>query len=301
MLNSQYNNKQVKKAVIPAAGFGTRMFPATKGLKKEFFPIIDKDGRAKPIILVIVEEAIQAGIEEVGIVVQPSDSELFEAFFKHPPQPELWNKLSEERREYSQYLQTIGERITILTQSQQEGYGHAVFCAAEWVNNQPFLLLLGDHVYRSDLEINCARQLLNIYEQVQQNVIGLRVTPGEMIHHYGCVAGTFQQSEKVLSLTQIYEKPSLDYALTHLRIQGMNENQFLTIFGLYVLEPQIFEILAAQIKANQREKGEFQLTSCLEILRQKQSVTGYIIKGECLDTGLPEAYRQTMIEFGARE
>ncbi|MFY7806883.1 MAG: sugar phosphate nucleotidyltransferase [Limnoraphis robusta] len=301
MLNSQYNNKQVKKAVIPAAGFGTRMFPATKGLKKEFFPIIDKDGRAKPIILVIVEEAIQAGIEEVGIVVQPSDRELFEAFFKHPPQPELWNKLSEERREYSQYLQTIGERITILTQTQQEGYGHAVFCAADWVNNQPFLLLLGDHVYRSDLEINCARQLLNIYEQVQHNVIGLRVTPGEMIHHYGCVAGTFQQSEKVLSLTQIYEKPSLDYALTHLRIQGMNENQFLTIFGLYVLEPQIFEILAAQIKANQREKGEFQLTSCLEILRQKQSVTGYIIKGECLDTGLPEAYRQTMIEFGARE
>ncbi|EAW38294.1 sugar phosphate nucleotidyltransferase [Lyngbya sp. PCC 8106] len=300
MFNLESNNKQVKKAVIPAAGFGTRMFPATKGLKKEFFPIIDRDGRAKPIILVIVEEAIQAGIEEVGIIVQPTDREIFEAFFKHPPKPELWNKLSEERRDYSDYLQTIGERITILTQTQQEGYGHAVFCAAEWVNNQPFLLMLGDHVYRSDLEINCARQLLEIYKQVQQSVIGLRITPGEIIHHYGCVAGTFQDTEQILSLTQIYEKPSLDYASIHLRVEGLNENQFLSIFGLYVLEPQIFEILAAQIQANKREKGEFQLTSCLEILRQQQPITGYIIKGQCLDTGLPETYRQTMIEFGSR-
>ncbi|MGB3188955.1 MAG: sugar phosphate nucleotidyltransferase [Limnoraphis sp.] len=300
MFNLESNNKQVKKAVIPAAGFGTRMFPATKGLKKEFFPIIDRDGRAKPIILVIVEEAIQAGIEEVGIIVQPTDREIFEAFFKHPPKPELWNKLSEERRDYSDYLQTIGERITILTQTQQEGYGHAVFCAAEWVNNQPFLLMLGDHVYRSDLEINCARQLLEIYKQVQQSIIGLRITPGEIIHHYGCVAGTFQDTEQILSLTQIYEKPSLDYASIHLRVEGLNENQFLSIFGLYVLEPQIFEILAAQIQANKREKGEFQLTSCLEILRQQQPITGYIIKGQCLDTGLPETYRQTMIEFGSR-
>ncbi|ERT06706.1 nucleotidyl transferase family protein [Lyngbya aestuarii BL J] len=300
MFNSEPNNKPVKKAIIPAAGFGTRMFPATKGLKKEFFPIIDKDGLAKPIILVIVEEAIQAGIEEVGIVVQPTDRELFESFFKHPPKPELWNKLSEERREYSNYLQTIGERITILTQTEPEGYGHAVFCAADWVNNQPFLLLLGDHIYRSELEINCAGQLLEIYKQVQQSVIGLRVTPGNIIHHYGCVAGTFQQSEKILSLTQIYEKPSLDYALTHLRVEGLDDNQFLTIFGLYVLEAQIFEILAAQIQANKRDKGEFQLTSCLEIFRQQQPITGYIVKGQCLDTGLPEAYRQTMIEFGSR-
>jgi UTP--glucose-1-phosphate uridylyltransferase len=300
MFNSESNSKKVKKAIIPAAGFGTRMFPATKGLKKEFFPIIDRDGRAKPIILVIVEEAIQAGIEEVGIVVQPSDRELLEAFFKHPPKPELWNKLSEERREYSNYLQTIGERITILTQTEPEGYGHAVFCAADWVNNQPCLLMLGDHIYRSDLDLNCAGQLLEIYEQVQHSVIGLRVTPGNIIHHYGCVGGIFQDSEQILSLTQIYEKPSLDYASTHLRVEGLNENEFISIFGLYVLEPQIFEILAAQIQENQREKGEFQLTSCLEILRQKQPVTGYIIKGQCLDTGLPEAYRQTLIEFGSR-
>ncbi len=160
--------------------------------------------------------------------------------------------------------------------------------------------MLGDHVYRSDLEINCARQLLEIYKQVQQSIIGLRITPGEIIHHYGCVAGTFQDTEQILSLTQIYEKPSLDYASIHLRVEGLNENQFLSIFGLYVLEPQIFEILAAQIQANKREKGEFQLTSCLEILRQKQPITGYIIKGQCLDTGLPETYRQTMIEFGSR-
>ncbi|MDJ0577812.1 MAG: sugar phosphate nucleotidyltransferase, partial [Xenococcaceae cyanobacterium MO_234.B1] len=124
---------KVKKAVIPAAGFGTRMFPATKVVKKELLPIIDRDGRAKPIILKIVEEAIAAGIEEVGIVVQKSDLGIFQEFFQAPPKAELLAKLSPENQEYSQYLQDLGQRITFLIQEQQEGFGHAVFCAKTWV------------------------------------------------------------------------------------------------------------------------------------------------------------------------
>ena len=107
--------KKVRKAVIPAAGFGTRLFPSTKVVKKEFFPIIDGEGRAKPVILAIVEEAISAEIQEVGIVVQKSDRKLFEDFFKAPPSKELFNKLSPPNQEYSQYLQDLGSRITILT------------------------------------------------------------------------------------------------------------------------------------------------------------------------------------------
>ncbi|HEY9905300.1 MAG TPA: sugar phosphate nucleotidyltransferase, partial [Candidatus Sericytochromatia bacterium] len=148
--------RKVRKAVIPAAGFGTRLFPATKVVKKELFPIIDRDGRAKPVILAIVEEAISAGIEEVGIVVQKSDRQVFEDFFKAPPKEELFNKLSLENQEYSRYLQDLGSKITILTQDEQEGFGHAVFCANQWVNDEPFLLLLGDHLYTSDTEISCA-------------------------------------------------------------------------------------------------------------------------------------------------
>ena len=288
---------QVRKAVIPAAGFGTRLFPATKVVKKELFPIIDKDGRAKPVILAIVEEAISGGIEEVGIVVQPGDKEIFADFFKSPPKKELFNKLSPQNQEYSQYLQDLGSRITILTQEEQEGYGHAVFCAREWVKDEPFLLLLGDHVYSSDTEKSCARQVLDIYEQVNQSVVGLTTMSAENLHQAGCVTGVWQKPNSILSLTQVYEKPSIEYAQNHLRVEGMADDEFLCIFGLYALTPKIFDFLEEQIKKNFRYRGEFQLTTCLDRLRQFEGMTGYIVKGKCFDTGMPDAYRQTMIDF----
>lgn len=289
-------NSQVRKAVIPAAGFGTRMFPATKAVKKELFPIVDRYGRAKPIILAIVEEALSAGIEEVGIVVQKGDRTFFEDFFNTPPSAELFQKLSLQNREYSQYLQDVGQKVTILTQDIQEGFGHAVFCAREWANNEPFLLLLGDHIYSSETETSCARQLLDIYSQVQQSVIGLTVTPSDAIHHYGCAAGSLAE-DAILLVTQLYEKPDIEYARQNLRVEGIGEDLFLSFFGMYVLEAQIFEFLAGNIDRNFREKGEFQLTSCLDELRQSRGMTGYIVKGRCFDTGLPAVYRQTLIDF----
>jgi UTP-glucose-1-phosphate uridylyltransferase/mevalonate kinase len=288
---------RVRKAVIPAAGFGTRMFPATKAVKKELFPIIDRDGRAKPIILAIVEEALSAGIEEVGIVVQKGDRTFFEDFFKTPPSPELFQKLSVTNQEYSTYLQDLGQKVTILIQDIQEGFGHAVFCAQEWTNNEPFLLLLGDHIYSSATNSSCARQLLDIYSQVQQSVIGLRVTPSDVIHHYGCAAGVWQQQDAILSVTQLYEKPTIDYARQHLSVEGMAEDLFLSFLGMYVLGPKIFDYLAENINCNFRERGEFQLTSCLDKLRQSEGMTGYVVQGRCFDTGLPEVYRQTLIDF----
>ncbi|BAZ23389.1 nucleotidyl transferase [Kalymmatonema gypsitolerans NIES-4073] len=288
---------KVRKAVIPAAGFGTRLFPATKVVKKELFPVIDKDGRAKPVILAIVEEAISAGIEEVGIVVQPEDKEIFADFFKSPPKKELFKKLSPQNQEYSKYLQELGSRITILTQEEQEGYGHAVFCAKEWVKDEPFLLMLGDHVYASDIEKSCASQVIDVYEQVNQSVLGLTVMPAEILHQAGCVTGIWQSFNSLLSLTQVYEKPSIEYARQYLHTEGMRDDEFLCMFGLYVLTPKIFDFLAEHIKQNFRERGEFQLTSCLDGLREEEGMTGYLVKGKCFDTGLPDTYRQTMIDF----
>jgi UTP--glucose-1-phosphate uridylyltransferase len=132
---------------------------------------------------------------------------------------------------------------------------------------------------------------------VNHSVIGLRKTPGEQIHHYGCVTGDFNQSNDFLSMTQIYEKPTLDYARRYLQVEGMEKDQFLSIFGLYILKAKIFDILQAEIEANQREKGEFQLTSCLEKLRQQDKMTGVCIQGECFDTGIPEAYYQSFLQF----
>jgi UTP-glucose-1-phosphate uridylyltransferase/mevalonate kinase len=288
---------QVKKAVIPAAGFGTRMFPATKVVKKELLPIIDRDGRAKPIILKIVEEAIAAGIEEVGIIVQQEDLEVFQEFFDKPPSDKLLAKLSPENREYSQYLQDLGKRITFILQEQQEGFGHAVFCAKDWVNNEPFLLLLGDRVYQTQNELSCAGQLLAAFDQNNCSVIGLTVMPGEIIHREGCATGVWKQPNSLLEISQFYEKPDLEYAKAHLHVPGMPESDFLGVFGMYVLKPEIFDYLATEIDRNLRYKGEFQLTTCLDSLRQATGLLGYLVEGQYFDVGIPEFYRQSMQDF----
>lgn len=288
---------RVRKAVIPAAGFGTRLFPASKAVKKELFPVIDRDGRAKPAILAIVEEALNAGIEEVCLIVQEEDRELFHDFFNTMPRIENFSKLSRENQEYCNYLLDVGRRVTLVGQTAQEGFGHAVYCAREWVGDEPFLLMLGDHLYASDTESSCARQLLEVYERYGQSAVGLMVTPGAEIHHFGCVTGIWKDENSVLSLTEFAEKPKLEYARERLVIDGVKEDHYLTVFGQYILKPRIFEILEEAIQHNVRERGEFQLTSCLDKLRQEEGFMGYRVKGRRFDIGIPDAYRQTVIDY----
>ena len=249
------------------------------------------------MIMAIVEEAVSAGIEEVCLIVQSGDRQLFEEFFGSPPRVENFNKLSRADQEYCQYLLDLGHRITLVTQDTQEGFGHAVFCAREWVNNEPFLLMLGDHLYASDNETPCARQLLDVYDRVGQSVVGLKVTPAAELHKFGCVTGIWQEEGSLLSVTEFYEKPDIAYAREHLHIDEMEADLFLTIFGQYVLTPNIFNYLEEQITHNIRERGEFQLTSCLDKLRQEEGFSGYVVKGRRFDIGVPDAYRQTMIDF----
>ncbi|BAZ68147.1 MAG: UTP--glucose-1-phosphate uridylyltransferase [Pelatocladus maniniholoensis HA4357-MV3] len=291
---------QIKKAVIPAAGFGTRLFPATKVVKKELFPIIDQDGRVKPVIQLIVEEAISAGIEEIGIIIQPEDKRIFIDLFKYPPKAELFEKLSPENQKHSKHIVDLGDRIKFLSQKEQAGYGHAVYCAKEWVNDQPFLLMLGDHIYASNIKKSCARQVLEVYAQANLSVVGLTTISEDMIHKAGCVTGVWQQPDSILSLTQVYEKPTVEYARQHLRIEGIPENEFLSIFGLYALTPTIFDFLEENINNKFRERGEFQLTTCLEQVRQQEGMTGYVVQGKSFDIGIPDVYLQTLIDFRNR-
>ena len=290
-------SSHVRKAVIPAAGFGTRLFPASKAMKKELFPVIDSSGQAKPAIMVIVEEAIKAGIEEICLIVQQGDTELFESFFKTPPPIEHYNKLSKENKAYCNYLLELGSRVTFVTQDVQEGFGHAVYCAKEWVGNEPFLLMLGDHLYGSEEGKCCARQVVEAYEQVGHSVVGLKETPIEHLSNFGCVTGVWKEENTLLSVTEFYEKPDPEYAMEHLHVDGMDVDQFLTVFGIYVIQPQIFEFLEQNIAHNLRERGEFQLTSCLDELRKAEGFSGYVVKGKRYDIGLPEEYRQTVIDF----
>jgi UTP-glucose-1-phosphate uridylyltransferase/galactokinase len=291
------SGRRVRKAVIPAAGYGTRLFPASKAIKKELFPIMDREGRIKPVIMAIVEEAVNAGIEEVCVIVQKGDRELFEDFFGTPPSIENFNKLSKENQAYSDYVLELGRHVTLISQNVQEGFGHAVYCARQWVSDEPFLLMLGDHLYASDNQVPCARQLLDVYDRVGGSVVGLKTTPGTEINHFGCVTGKWTEKDTVLAISAFYEKPDLDYARKHMHVDGTPEDTFFSVFGQYILKPAVFEYLEEHIGHNIRESGEFQLTSCLDQLRQEDGFTGYVVKGRRFDIGLPEAYRQTMIDF----
>ena len=290
-------SRNVRKAIIPAAGFGTRLFPASKAMKKELFPVIDNSGRAKPAIMAIIEEAVNAGIEEVCLIVQKGDIELFESFFKTPPRIEHYNKLSKENQKYCDYLIELGSKISFVTQDVQEGFGHAVYCAREWVGNEPFLLMLGDHLYGSNEQDSCTQQVLDAYERVNHSVVGLKETLIDELSNFGCVTGVWNEEGSMLSVTEFYEKPDPEYAREHLHVDGMDDNMFLSVFGIYVIEPQIFGFLEQNIKHNFRERGEFQLTSCLDDLRKMEGFSGYVVKGHRFDIGLPEEYRQTVIDF----
>ncbi len=295
--------RRIRKAIIPAAGFGTRLYPATKSIKKEFFPIMGKDGRMKPVILDIVEEAASAGITDIGIITQERDTKLFEDFFYLHPPIEHFNKLSKENQEYSSHLIEVGRRVTLLHQDIQEGFGHAVYCGKQFVKDEPFLLMLGDHVYTSAVAASCTEQLLKIYEKTGKSVVGLRLTPEEEIRHYGCVAGAWHtdagtDDPALLEITKFVEKPNREYANEYLRIDTLKPGTFLSLFGLYVLTPRVFALLAESIAHNRRELGEIQLTPSLDRLRQEEGFVGYVVKGERYDVGIPSTYRQTMIDFG---
>jgi len=295
------SGRGVRKALIPAAGFGTRLFPATKAIKKELFPVIDREGRIKPAILAIIEEALSANVEEIGVIIQSADRGIFEDFLHTPPGIENFNKLSRANQEYSQYILELGSRVTFITQDIQDGFGHAVFRAREWVNGEPFLLLLGDHLYESDGESACARQLMDVYERCNTSVVGLKVSPAEDIRHFGVVAGIWEREDFILTATEIAEKPELEYAREKLQVDGLPENHYLTLFGQYILKPQIFDYLEENISHNIRERGEFQLTSCIDRLRREDGLAGCLIKGKAFDIGNPEAYLRTINTWGREE
>jgi UTP-glucose-1-phosphate uridylyltransferase/mevalonate kinase len=289
--------QKVRKAVIPAAGFGTRLFPASKATKKELFPIVDRDGIAKPAILLIVEEALEAGIEEIIIIVQENDLDEFKSFFTEQITIENYNKLPRHFQEYSRRIIDMGRRIKFAIQTAQEGFGHAVYSAAEFVGNEPFLLMLGDHIYRANWDVSCARQLMDAYQKHGTSILGLRTTPESQIGNFGTVTGVWVKDETVLNVTEFAEKPNLDYARSNLRVPNLPEGEYLTVFGQYIIKPQLFDYLREHIENNVRERGEFQLTSALDRLRQEDGFLGLMMEGKRYDIGLPNYYLDTLHTF----
>ncbi len=288
---------KVRRALIPAAGFGTRLFPASKATKKELFPIVDRDGIAKPAILLIVEEALDAGIEEVVIVVQEEDLEEFRSFFNTQVSIENYNKLPPSSQAYARSILDMGRRVRFVTQSTQQGLGDAVYCARAAMADEPFLLMLGDHLYRSNGPVSCARQVVEAYQQSGTSVVGLRPTPESEVGSFGVATGVWVEPGRRLNITEFAEKPTADYARSRLQVPGIPDGQYLTIFGQYVIKPLLFEYLEEHILHNVRERGEFQLTSALDRLRQDDGFQGLMVDGIRFDIGLPNYYLETLATF----
>lgn len=289
-----------RKAVIPAAGLGTRMFPATKAVKKELFPVITPDGRCQCLMQRILEEAVDAGIDELALIVRPGDEHLFAALFAPPP-PDLLAKLPDWARRENERLAALGERVTYLFQTEQLGFGHAVAGAAEWVGTEPFLLMLSDHIYATDAPHSCAEQLLQAYaRQPGRSLVSLYPVSGTAVRHYGTAAGPWKIPGKTLEIATFIEKPEIETARTSLNMPGLPPDTWLCVYGQYVLEPEVFAILQEQIRNNQRQKNEFQLTAALAVLAQRQNLDGLVVDGRHYDTGQPLAYLESLIDFARR-
>ena len=287
----------VRKAVITAAGMGTRQYPASTTVQKEMFPLVDRDGLTKPTIQIIAEEALESGIEEIAIIVSPGDEAAYRQHFSAISEDLLpsfegkdWALLQSQRIAYLQ------EIITFIPQPSPEGYGHAVWCAKDWVGDEPFLLLLGDHVYVSHTDKRCARQLIDVYEQFHRSTFALKETHESMLHLFGTVAGQpLGRRHPVYRITDIKEKPDIRFAREQLRIPGLDDAMYLCFFGMYVLTPQTFECIQYHIDNNIRERGEIQLTNALDMLRVHEGVYGAETLGERYDMGIPFGYVETQI------
>jgi UTP--glucose-1-phosphate uridylyltransferase len=157
--------------------------------------------------------------------------------------------------------------------------------------------MLGDHIYRSTTQISCAQQLVDAYQQHGKSVVGLRLTPEDKIANFGTVSGVWIDPNILLNITEFAEKPTLEYAHNNLHIPGLPDDQFLTVFGQYILSPEIFDYLGENIRNNYRERGEFQLTSALDRLRKVDGFMGLVMNGTRYDIGLPDYYLETLISY----
>ncbi|HQY87166.1 MAG TPA: sugar phosphate nucleotidyltransferase [Tepidisphaeraceae bacterium] len=290
---------RVRKAVITAAGRGTRQYPASTAVQKEMFPLVDRDGLTKPVIQIIGEEAIDSGIEEICIITQPGEEKQYREYFRRLDDNLVksfrgkdWAILESEK------LQAFGERLHFAEQHTPEGFGHAVYQAKNFVKDEPFLLLLGDHVYISDVKDRCAKQLVRVYEQYMLEVAtAVQPTVERLLHLFGVIRGNpVDPSKGIYKAELIIEKPSIDVAREKLATAGLPAGNYLAHFGMHVFGPRIFDSLEYLIHNNIREKGEFQLTAAQEHLRQHSDKYWAVnVQGQRYDTGIPYGLMETQL------
>lgn len=290
--------KKVRKAIIPVAGFGTRLYPETRGIKKEFFPIIDKDGLVKPVIMNLLEQLEDSGIEEICLVIGEEEQRQYDEFFS-PLSEEHLSKLSDEKRKYEEKILRIGRKLTYVYQKERKGFGHAVYQCREFTDGQPVLLLLGDMIYDSFEDRTCSLQLMEAYEKYGKTMISMQGVDLEEVSHYGILCGSWENTEQnLLNVTSMVEKPDKSYAQEYLKVQTKNKDQnYYCAYGQYILTPEVFEALEININNNVTTKGEIQLTDALDTVRENSGIMGFVFNGKVYDIGTPQMYRDTITNF----
>ncbi|BFK82330.1 UTP--glucose-1-phosphate uridylyltransferase GalU [Clostridium baratii] len=270
---------KVKKAIIPAAGLGTRFLPATKAQPKEMLPIVDK-----PTIQYIIEEAIASGIEEI-LIITGRNKKCIEDHFDKSVELEMELEKS-GKDELLELVRDISDMVDIhyIRQKEPRGLGHAIHCAKTFVGNEPFAVLLGDDVVYSDKP--CLKQLMECYDEYKTSILGVQTVPEEDVSKYGIVDGIHIEN-RVYKVKDLIEKPKREEAPTNV-----------AILGRYIITPQIFEILenTAPGKGN-----EIQLTDALKTLISQEAMYAYDFEGRRYDVGDKFGFLQATIEYGLRK
>jgi UTP--glucose-1-phosphate uridylyltransferase len=291
----------IQKAVIPIAGYGTRLFPATKAVPKALFPIIAQDGLAKPIIQLIIEEALTTGVEEVCLVAQPHQVEPITDYFSGNVPDAIREK--QELAVQADRLTEIGERLQFALQAEPQGFGHAIYCAKDFAADEPVMILLGDHLYIPESDVSCAKQLVDVYTQVGKSVTSLDVCDESELSLNGIVQGSpSDDNPDIFKLARIAEKPAVDYAREHMRVEGIWDAQetrkYLCHFGIDLLTPLLFDILDYNYRNKILTHGEIQLRDAMAEMVRQEGMYGYRVAGTRYDTGNPQELLKTTYAFG---
>ncbi len=265
----------IRKAVIPAAGLGTRFLPATKSMPKEMLPIIDR-----PIIQFVIEEAIISGIEDI-IIITGRGKRAIEDYFDDSP--ELENHLFQsEKYELLREVKDVSSLVDLhyIRQKEPKGLGDAVLKAEKHVGDEPFAVLLGDDIIKS--EVPCIKQLMNLFDKYNKSIIAVEEVAKEKISDYGIIKEK-EIEDSIYLIEDIIEKPSLDEAPSNVGT-----------IGRYVLTPEIFDC----IKETPQGKGnEIQLTDAIKMLMEKEDIYAYAFKGERYDAGDKFGYVKAIVDF----
>jgi UTP--glucose-1-phosphate uridylyltransferase len=267
--------KKVRKAIIPAAGLGTRFLPATKAMPKEMLPIVDK-----PTIQYIIEEAVESGIEDI-IIVTGKGKRAIEDHFDHAFELEQ-NLFQQQKLELLKEVQRASKMVDIhyIRQKEPLGLGHAIWCARKFVGNEPFAVLLGDDIVQA--KSPCLKQMIEMYNRYHSTILGVQTVNNEDVSRYGIIAGQ-EISNLLYNVEHLVEKPNKQDAPSNLAIMGR-----------YILTSKIFDILERQTPGT---GGEIQLTDAIATLNQQEAVYAYQFSGTRYDVGEKIGFIKTTIEF----